>query len=106
MITQSIKQFLKPNWKKIILFLIFMIIGSFICYHKEPTINCGFPMPYLKVYYLMTLVGEPGPKFTSFFSVLVDLIFWYLIACGIIFAYQKLKKRKKSKPSETTEKLM
>ncbi len=102
----SIKQFLKPDRRKVILIIVFFFLATGISgvYNKEVDNNSlygplgffimnsvifkeyGFPLKWLKV--------GAGEKITSYSSLAVDLIFWYLISCLLIFIYDKIKAKK------------
>jgi hypothetical protein len=86
----SIKQFLKPDVRKIIVFLILLIISFFIksgialgeLYWRV----IGFPLPIL--------VQTDGLFWSlSYQGIIIDLIFWYIITCLIIWIYEKFKKK-------------
>ncbi|MFH0832638.1 MAG: hypothetical protein V1900_02895 [Candidatus Aenigmatarchaeota archaeon] len=94
----KLKEFLKQSGLKVVLTLILLIASSV----PDISVQCpgcvreahGFPLD---------LYGLPGcePTPTSncpgymihYSGLLVDVIFWYLIACLIIFAYKKIKKK-------------
>lgn len=98
MIIQLLKQFLKPDWRNILLTLIFMGFSYFF------KVNClppgrlgvcekyGFPISYLSMgsgdfFYL--------PQYSIlWWGLVVDLIFLYLISCSIIFKWDKFIKKK------------
>ena len=99
----NVKQFLKPDQGKIVILVIITIVLSllpfkfgsvyynahglplplYFCmpnglyvYPEAPAPNCGFvDYPYLYLYSL------------------IDIVFWYLISCFIIWIYDKLKKK-------------
>lgn len=121
---QLIKKFFKPSWRKILLFLIFMVISlplSFCFYslfsQTEPLLigDCGttfigFPMPFLEYDSCSSYFGEPLYKSITFVGssnelifalqlLTIDLIFWYLISCLVILIFSKLKSRSKIKKS-------
>lgn len=93
-----IKQFLKPNWKKNLIVLIFISFSYFFkvnCLPAEMLGACeeyGFPMAYLEM-----SSGDFAyiPQyFILWFGLIMDLIFWYFVSSGIIFTYNKFKTKK------------
>ena len=110
---KTIKEFLKPSWKKILLAVIFLLITLFIEYYACGSdgfgVSCysytGFPLPILECY-IMHYETQLINIFSStsschliktlplIISLLIDFVFWYLISCSIILTYNKLKARK------------
>ena len=108
---EVIKEFLKPERKKIILFV--FLIGFFFlffgdsyrmalcdpcgCYNKW-----GYPFSFFKE----SAVGARIKPFScgtkvayySYSDLIFDLLFWYFISCLIIFASNKLKNKSNFKP--------
>lgn len=88
------KEFLKPDFKKIIIFAIIIILLfllSITIYRSYP--STGYPLPIQKVVSL----GEPGRPVMltaeyDYINILINLVIWYLISCVIIFIYNKYKK--------------
>jgi hypothetical protein len=80
----NLKKFLKPDWRKIVIFIVLLIVflpwKSGIIVGELYWRAWGFPWPILAhklIYQGLTL----------------DLIFWYLISCFIIWICDKLKKK-------------
>ncbi len=93
----NLKQFLKLNWKKILLTIIFVGFSYFLKTDCLPPgmlgacENYGFPMPYLNM-------GSGDFVYFPQYSILwlgliVDLIFWYFISFIIISVFKRLKNR-------------
>jgi len=94
---QSVKQFLKPDWRKILITLILLGLTYFYKVDCSPggVFICeayGFPISYLRmssgdlVYY---------PEYSILWlGLVVDLIFWYFVSSAIVFALMHLKKRR------------
>ncbi len=93
----DLKEFLKPTAKKAIIFLAsmgglnyFWISGSGV---YDGMILFGLPLGFWpKGSFMATYNIRPPPHVG--FSVMnfsIDIIFWYLISCLIISAYNKLK---------------
>ena len=92
---ETIKQFLKPDWRKVLVVLIFIGFSYFFkvdCLPVEMLGVCeeyGFPMPYLRI-------GSGDFAYIPQYSIMwlgliTDLVFWYLISSGIIFTYNKFR---------------
>lgn len=115
---KTVKEFIKPTWKKVILLILVGVIlsySSLACHsYRDTALNssldsdsnlkviilpslvmeCGFPFPYLK-----TITSPLCPQchlwnfdITNNLYFIINLLCWYLIACFIIFALAKLKK--------------
>ena len=93
------KGFLKPDWKKIIIFIILLIIFlpfKYVVSAALPIIwaGRGLPLPI----YIDILVGE-GMVWTTInypllgVLLIIDLIFWYFLSCFIVWIYDKVKKK-------------
>jgi len=94
-----IKEFLRPEWKKIVVFLpilllnLFSGIKSYSFYSATETIY-GDPLPFLTIYI------ERLPPTTvvnwNFRNLSIHIIVWislYLFSCLIIWIYDKVKKK-------------
>lgn len=107
MIAQSIKQLLKPDWKKIILVAVLFILSTgisgklnnevdndalygpigFMVINGDLYKEYGFPLKWLKI--------EGREKMTSYnLSLVSDIIFWYFISCLLILVRDKIKSNK------------
>jgi hypothetical protein len=85
------KQFLKPDWKKILLTVILFLIStryvSFL--GLDAPYYIGFP---INVYYM---AGWPmSTKGFFYLGIVIDLIFYYLISCLIVWIYDKVRKKR------------
>ncbi len=111
---QAIKEFLKPNWKKILIFFIIPIIflvsenplrlsGSYFAYLfldifiLFPVGILGIFMRLPDLYNFWHNFPELIKIFISPFSFLAIIIWWYMLSCLIIFIYNKLKSKTLSK---------
>ena len=107
------KEFLKPDWKKIVVFVVLFIISIPIpSLFPNLFYNLGkndfgvrYPVFYLYgtpfgFYYIpspvaeLTPEGAPQPYF-DFMGFIGNVIFWYLLSCLIIWIYDKFRKVKK-----------
>jgi len=81
----DLKKFLKPDWRKIVIFVILFIIFSFLSlilsmiYICSPSINIGCP----------PLGIELGVFILLF---IISFFISYLLSCLIIWIYDKVKK--------------
>lgn len=118
----SIKQFLKPSWKKLLVLVIFMFIafagyiqswgisGDEVELPKPLLYDVLTPFPFwiLLMYLLVPVfIGDqivralvdgvfdwiPYGILTWFFLFII-LVYFYLLACGIIFIVKKLSKKR------------
>ncbi len=107
----NLKQFLKPDWRKIVLtvILIFVLMIYFpsfwglegikpiftddkhICCFCETATCEGIPF----IYAFGGCVSEILCYDTTIYwdSLILDLIFWYLLSCFIVWIYNKVKKK-------------
>ena len=96
----NFKQFFKPDWRKILIFIILLIIFFGIYKYKFPLLAGelpesvpakGLPLPiYLRVPIYLNL--KSLNHLLKVF-LMIDLIFWYLISCFIVWIYDKVKKK-------------
>jgi len=95
----TIKQFLKPDWRKFVIFLLFFIltyIWVYDCGDINSSISCeahGFPMTYWS-HYTISKIPLQAENTISYFELIADLIIWYLLSCLVIWIYDKVKKKK------------
>jgi hypothetical protein len=83
----NFRQFLKPDWRKIVVFIILLII--FLPF-KYSLIRGELPVP-VKGLPLPIWIEDVYSSLLKIFLI-IDLIFWYPISCFIIWIYDKLKK--------------
>jgi len=98
------KEFLKPEWGKIVIFVILMAVTYF--YESNwwilgPDVHFhGLPLPYYQCtteYLPHTPVDtycnfKVGPDAFPYIWLVIDVIFWYFISCLIVWIYDKVKK--------------
>ena len=122
MISMTLKQFLKPDWRKIALtIIIFSIISYFVTFplmEKPPCMISRCPTAYVSRqtlpqhvcgvciedvksndYLIGTIIYLASPSLLTYnlgtfdFFVL-EFIFWYLLSCLIVWIYDKFRKKK------------
>ena len=100
--SMTLKQSLKPDWRKIVIFVVLSVIFLYL-FNNAVTIGelyypvKGFPLPY---YYNRSggmlssgVLVDYIPNF-NLLNFILDLIFWYLLSCLVIWIYDKFRKRK------------
>jgi hypothetical protein len=98
------KQFLKPSWRKIIIFLILFVVTSIFSSSIISIIELvtGPPSTILsiEVDYVLLSLGFPfvfyqmfnsGRIFFIFQAIAKDVIIWYLISCLVVWVFDKFK---------------
>jgi hypothetical protein len=88
----NIKQFLKPDWRKILITVVIMIV--FFPGHPPYYKGGGFPLCYLCSgnCYGGSNIASCGITEKPI-NLILDIIIWYLISCLIIWIYDKFKKK-------------
>jgi hypothetical protein len=95
----GIKEFIKPTIGKIVLFVLLMVGITFylimtnIIY--DTMILVGFPLNFYPVGSVRILPdGSPLTQIVefSYLNFILNLIFWYLISCLIVYTYNKIRK--------------
>ena len=107
----TLKQFLKPDWRKIVVFLIlFFGFTSFLNYASDLYYDI-YVSPYVGValYNYVPLLGYPSFYFErchfesgcvyqfDFLNLLLNITLWYLLSCLIVWIYDKYFKKVKKK---------
>jgi len=93
----NFKKFLKPDWRKIVSFIVLFIVASYFYGRIEvkklrylpecgPTLLIGFPFKFLKRIECAPGWGKSG-YYWKYEYLLFDLIFFYLFSCFIIWIY-------------------
>lgn len=96
------KNFIKPTKEKIILFILFLLVNTFVpltpffmvlkaCLNPPcPNTILTFGS-YVAESFLASLIFFP----INLIILIINLVFWYLISCLIIFAFNRFKDKKK-----------
>jgi len=117
----SIKQFLKLDWRKIVIVLVILsfsfifglkeeILGSIMCYNNINFNPVLFPLNLIRNWRCCPAGGTYSKldclflycqplevcKFDIILVIifLIHLIYWYIISCLIVWIYDKFRKRK------------
>ena len=104
---ENIKQFFEPDKRKTAIFaysFIFSSIYQWIWYftmapqfHIFPIlIYHGFPLSFFTIVASWGTALPPDPLPLGFFPInlAIDIIFWYLISCLVVFIYDKFRKKR------------
>lgn len=95
----NFKQFLKPDWRKIVIFFILMILSIFSFFHMT-LVSLPFAVvpslwDVLASVLAPSLVVIYGFYFPySVLIILITIIYWYLLSCFIVWIYNRIKKKK------------
>ena len=104
------KEFLKPNWKKIIMLVVFLVFFSFagsrypfwsaLCDPCGCFNNLGYPLSFYEESAIGAEFGldrfSCGTRVTNYNVgfLVFDIFVWYLISCLIVWAYFKIREKK------------
>jgi hypothetical protein len=104
-IKMTLKQFLKPDWRKIVIFVVLIIIFSLIIWFF-PTYNifascfpcgdCGINRGFPLTFHVSHPAGKCETEFyTSYLiiDIIVDVMITYFLSCLIVWIYDKVKKK-------------
>ncbi len=99
------KQFLKPDWRKIVIFIFFTFIGLFMlfsgkCWWSNGSTHCfislvGVVFNFLWIILRLLFVELNLTENLVYIGFLLSIIYWYLLSCLIVWIYYKLRKPKK-----------
>jgi hypothetical protein len=92
-----IKEILKPDWRKLILFILLPSIPSFIA----SFINAVQIAFIFKPFYMTVLLSTGilnlrtfGDYMLAGVATILDLIYIYLLSCFLVWIYDKFRKKK------------
>jgi hypothetical protein len=94
---QSVRQFLKPDWRRILITLVVLGLTYFYEVDCSPggVFTCeayGLPTSYLRMS-SGDFVYDPEYS-VLWLGLVADLVCWYLVSCAIVFALAQLKRRR------------
>jgi hypothetical protein len=98
------KHFLKPDWRKIVLFIIFCVLAVILWVYGHfapsgPYIKTGILLIQYYIEKVIFLLLIPGVYIITRFVVnfyvilLVNIVYLYLLSCLIIWFYDKFRKK-------------
>ena len=106
---ETIKEFLKPDWRKIVALIFLFLINLFLIETRHPIMTLsaaaspyligvygwteyyGIPLPFYTIAFIAGygLYSELNPLFLTF-----DFFLWYLLACLIVKFYDNYLSKK------------
>jgi len=92
------KEFLKPDWRKILIFVVLMGVLNYLIISTtvilDARILVGIPFGFWPIGSFMMWPDATTPPTVEFswINFIIDVIFWYLLSCLIIWTYYKVKK--------------
>jgi hypothetical protein len=100
------RNFLMPDWKKSVLFLV--LFGFFSSFIGNPYMSAlcdpcgcptswGYPLSFYNEQVISASMkplncGEIMPLY-NYFSLIIDIVIWYLVSCFIVWIKQRKKKK-------------
>jgi hypothetical protein len=92
------KEFLKPDWTKVVVFVILIFITSSIpdlfIEGTDMRISYGFPFSFFIFGGRLELSpGQSIPFYFHYEAIIENIIIWYLLSCFIVWVFDKAKKR-------------
>ena len=105
-----VKEFLTPDWKKLVLIIILFAAFSLSTYFIFYTEKCQFvefkvcfssrhvasPLEYVQIEVERTLVEDVGDLVRYNFiivNLVIDLVIWYFLSCFMFWVVEKFRKR-------------
>jgi membrane protein implicated in regulation of membrane protease activity len=83
------KQFLKPDWRKMVLFVILLILSLLYEWPCTRSSVCrGLIFSYATKFFLSDNYDILWVQFV------LNIVIWYLLSCLIVWIYDKFRKRK------------
>lgn len=93
----TLKQFLKPGWKKIVIFFIILLLTLFlgIKFSAIPEIDIIYEIGYPAFLTITTIMFGRKIYEWNFPNLIINIVIWYLLSCLIVWIYEKVKGKKK-----------
>jgi len=102
------KQFLKPDWRKITIFVIIILPSIIVEACVNNLLSCQlisasfgyvlvlFTLLVFPIFLLFKIIGIPYQAFLPWVLVLIiNLLYEYILSCLIIWIYDKFRKKNK-----------
>ena len=83
------KEFFKPNWKKIIIFILLLVVDGLLL--RSVFMLLTFPIYFL----IFSSHGETTVPIIGLIIGIIGLIIWYIISCLIFYIYENYRGGKK-----------
>ena len=99
----TIKQFLKPDWRKIVIFAILTALSLYLYFYCvvnycESSLIWALVYPITLIYPLILALGEINLFLfivvNDFITVFISFLYWYVLSCLIVWIYDKLMKKR------------
>jgi predicted membrane protein len=96
----TLKQFLKPDWRKIVLFVVLIIILPIFPQNLCQDTVCLIPIPFsiILAAFINTSIKNGINYFTdpfgNFIIIIIVFIIEFLLSCLIVWIYDKFRKKK------------
>ena len=88
----NLKQFLKPDWNKLIIFILLGPIGVLLMDFSKNYIIISISFLINPFVFIYSSFLTPQLLFTQIFAIL-DSLYLYVVSCLIVFIYDKVKKK-------------
>ncbi len=91
------KEFFKPDWRKIVLFIVLFIFGIIISIFSNSCLGCYNVSVGLPLGFYEQIFWPRGMEKTNFLmlNLVIDIVFCYLFSCLIVWIYDNFRKVKK-----------
>jgi hypothetical protein len=94
----TLKQFLKPDWRKIVVFITVLILGGLSLFIVAVCFSCPIYIGFigLALFIVLDFIFLIfSPSFFFYLGILLSIFYWYLLSCLIIWIYSNFKSIKK-----------
>lgn len=94
----GIKQFLKPNWRKIVTFIIFLLLTFILVFGSFALPPSKRGKEYYIVLFLYYFLAFPieltaySDPILGLLGFIINIIYLYFLSCLMVWIYDKLKK--------------
>jgi hypothetical protein len=91
---KSIRKFLEPDWRKIVVFVFFGIISFTLGFSKYPIYDSpkiAYSYNYLPFLWPLVKYGYTGEP--TALLIFLNSIYWYFLSCLIVWIWERRKKK-------------
>ena len=98
---KTLKQFLKPDWRKIVILVVLFIISvptpsMFNLFSNFETRYAVYAFGVPFGFFYISPVVELAPEiYFDFIGLFGNIIIWYVLSCLIVWIYDKFREKKK-----------